>query len=37
MVRHPTDGACMLDIAFLAGLLIVFGVFYGFCHVCSRL
>jgi hypothetical protein len=27
----------MLDIAFVAGLLIVFGVFYGFCHACSRL
>jgi hypothetical protein len=27
----------MLDVAFVAGLLIVFGVLYGFCHACSRL
>ena len=27
----------MLDIAYIAGLLIAFGVFYGFSYVCSRL
>lgn len=27
----------MHDIAYIAGLLIAFGVFYGFSYVCSRL
>jgi len=27
----------MLDVAYLAGLLISFGLFYGFTYVCSRL
>jgi len=27
----------MLDIAYLAGLLISFGLFYGFSYLCSRL
>ena len=27
----------MLDIAYLVGLLISFGLFYGFTYVCSRL
>jgi hypothetical protein len=27
----------MLDIAYIAGLLIAFGLFYGFSYLCSRL
>jgi hypothetical protein len=27
----------MLDVAYLAGLLIAYGLFYGFSYVCSRL
>jgi len=27
----------MLDIAYIAGLLIFFGLFYGFSYLCSRL
>jgi len=34
-VRHPET--LMLDVAYLAGLLISFGLFYGFTYVCSRL
>jgi hypothetical protein len=37
MVAASTDGTYMLDIAFVTGLLLVFGVLYGFCHACSRL
>jgi len=27
----------MVDVAYLAGLLIAYGLFYGFSYVCSRL
>jgi len=34
-VRIPET--LMLDVAYLAGLLISYGLFYGFSYVCSRL
>jgi hypothetical protein len=34
-VRFPEP--LMLDVAYLAGLLISYGLFYGFSYVCSRL
>ena len=34
---RSTPETLMLDVAYLAGLLIAYGLFYGFSYVCSRL
>jgi len=35
--HRSTPETLMLDVAYLAGLLIAYGLFYGFSYVCSRL